>query len=106
MGCMSRCVVRGIPWRGATSSSPGEQTLRLEVGNGEYTLSFDGVPANAGQVEVVEDHVTFTGEISARWSIDGTTLTLSEIEGADGLPAACDVATVWGAEPWDVVESG
>ena len=44
-----------------------EQTLRLEVGNGEYTLSFDGVPANAGQVEVVEDHVTFTGEISARW---------------------------------------
>ena len=59
-------------------------TLRLEVSDGEYTLLFDGVPGNEGQVEVVEDHVTFTGEISARWSFDGTTLTLSQIEGVRG----------------------
>jgi TRAP-type C4-dicarboxylate transport system substrate-binding protein len=84
---------------------PEEQTLRLEVGDGEYTLSFDGVPANVGQVEVVEDHVTFTEEISARWSFDGTTLTFNEIEGADGLPAACEVALVWGAQPWERVEA-
>ena len=35
---------------------------RLEISDGEYTLSFDGVPGNAGQAEVVEDHVVFTGE--------------------------------------------
>ena len=81
-------------------------TLRLEVGNGEYTLSFDGVPTNVGQVEVDEDHVTFADEIAARWSIDGTTLTFSEIEGADGFPADCDVAVVWGAQPWERVEAG
>ena len=80
-------------------------TLRLEVSDGEYTLSFDGVPENVGQVEIVEDHVLFTGEISARWSFDGPTLTLSEIEGFEGHAADCDTVIVWGAQPWERVEA-
>ena len=84
---------------------PEEHTLRLEIRDGEYTLSFDGVPGNVGQVEVVEDQVTFTGEISARWSFEGTKLTLSEIEGGDGGQARCDTVIVWGAHPWEHVEA-
>ena len=103
---MSRSVGPATPKSATSRSDPKNMTLRLEIRDGEYTLFGDGEAWNVGQVEVVEDHVTFTGEISARWSFDGTKLTSQrDRRSRGGQAVGCDTVIVWGAHPWERVEA-
>jgi hypothetical protein len=85
----------GCGWQG------NEATSRLELADGVYAFTQDGVlQSPRARYEVFEDHVTFEGEFSGRWTFDGTTLTFSQMTAPDGKPIACDAAIVWGIRPW------
>ena len=81
------------------------QMNRLDLADGLYALTdHNGVlqSPRAGY-EVFEDHVTFEGEFSGRWTFDGTTLTFSQLTLPDGGPIPSGSAGVWGAQPWVLV---
>jgi TRAP-type C4-dicarboxylate transport system substrate-binding protein len=81
------------------------QSNRLELADGLYALTdHQGVlQSPRGVYEVFEDHVTFEGEFSGRWTFDGATLTFSQLTTPDGGPIPPGSAGVWGGQPWIVV---